>query len=322
MQQLTAKEIIRKFLAFQLHCNGLDPNNIIPADREFTFSEEQFANLPHLRVSVENLLAAVFFFIKHERYEELVKTTRRALGYLPNHLDIRFCLALGYFFIGEESHALSIAREIDFSSDENRKYYERDPAAKICECPSCSTKGLYTELLTDPSIKATLANDAHQLFHAIHHYKQSGNYEQVIACYEEFFTRIAELPCLMVDLGLLYQQRKNRNEAKRLYARAIILNPMLYNAHMYLATIHYRLGEYKLAVAVLNNAKKYFPEDDMVLLELAEAYFKLGHLTKAAISLGKALAINPSVEDFIEGDSDMEFLLNIIHEKKSTMSNS
>jgi len=127
---------------------------------------------------------------------------------------------------------------------------------------------------------------------------------------------------LLVDLADLYSRIKNYKEAKKAYIRALQGNPGLYQAHRRLAATHRLLDEYELAVDVLKKAHKQFPEDDMILLELAAGYYKLGHLEKAVVCLEKALAIDPSIKHSLVNMPDMAHLLNLLQEKRTATSSS
>ena len=75
-------------------------------------------------------------------------------------------------------------------------------------------------------------------------------------------------------------------------------------------------------VTLSEKAHKQFPEDDMILLELAAGYLKLGHTTKAIVSLEKALVIDSSLEFGLVNMPDMEFLLGLVQEKRRAESTS
>lgn len=323
VQPRNDEEIMNVFEQFGKDFIGTSPNDDdLPDDVDaMLLCEEDFTSLPHSEESVYLAEFIAFALLKAHRFQEVKTVMHRALEYLPNYAYFQFYLALGYYFTGETLVSLSIGRAIDFSKI--IKEAARVPVQEMtCDCPGCGSELSSSMLVTDLSAETKVANKIQALFHDIHQLNQAKEYDQAIELYEELFAQVGEPPCLLIDLAMLYSKVKNYKKAKKTYARALKVNPGLYDAYRKLAATHRLLDEYELAVGVLKKAHKQFPEDDMILLELAAGYFKLGHTTKAVTSLEKALVIDPSMEHSLATMPDMEFLLNIIREKRATVSSS
>lgn len=290
-------------------------------DFDVEVSEEFYESLWFFKENCDKLELAVFSLLKAKRYHEAKTILHKTLEHKPNHVFFKFFLALSYYFSGETLAALSIGRSVDFS-----KIIKVGPASTTpemaCECPGCGTSFSPSELAIDLSAETNADDNVQTLFQDIHHYKQAGAFHKAIACYETFFAQVGESPCMLVDLAVLYRRVNNLKEAKKTYTRALQGNPSLYKAYRELAATHRLLDEYELAVGVLKKAHKQFPEDDMILLELAAGYFKLGYLSRAVDNLEKALAIDPSIEHSLVSMPDMAYLLNLLHEKKSAVPSS
>jgi len=321
MQLLNDEEIINIFEQYAADYMESSPLDDLPDKIVATITEENYTSLPYSEESVYRLELVAFSLLKHKRFQEVKTIIHKALKYLPNYTYYMFFLALSYYFTGETLIALSIGRSVDFSKIIKVGSASTTPEM-ACECPGCGTSLLTSELVNDLSAESMVANDVQALFREIHQFKQAGDYDQAIASYEMFFAQVGEAPCLLVDLASLYFKVKNYKEAKKTYARALEGNPGLYDAFRKLAATHRLLDEYELAVGVLKKAHKEFPKDDMILLELAAGYFKLGHASKAVDSLEKALAIDPSIEHSLVSMPDMAYLLNLLHEKKSAVPSS
>ncbi|MHA1366685.1 MAG: tetratricopeptide repeat protein [Candidatus Heimdallarchaeota archaeon] len=262
-----------------------------------------------------------FCLFSSKRFDDLKTVMHRALEVVPENIYYQFYLALGHYCSGETLVALSIGRSIDFSKviKQATRTYEQEVT---CSCPGCGSE-LSTVDLMDIPLEGSKngGNDfIQEIFRTIHQLKQANQFEEAIAIYEKLFAQVdGEAPCLLVDLADLYSRTKNLQEAKKAYIRALKGNPGLYQAHRRLAATHRLLDEYELAVGVLKKAHKQFPEDDMILLELAAVYYKLDHLEKAVASLEKALAIDPSIKHSLVNMPDMAHLLNLLQEKRSAM---
>lgn len=314
------EEIMTIFEKFAEHCQNQPIDEEISKNLDIELLEEDLISLPFSPESVIMIAAIGHFLFICKRYEELKTVMHRALEILPGYSDFQFNLALGYYFTGETLVALALGRAVDF--DALRSMGE-DPSSPtvVCDCPGC-TDDPTPEFTFDHMVNEKTSQEMQTLFRDIHQFKQDGAYEQAIACYEKFFEFIGEPPCLLVDLASLYRKVGNYKDAKKAYTRALEGNSGLYKAHRHLAATHRILDEYELAVGVLKKAHKQFPEDDMILLELAVGYLKLGHTTKAIVSLEKALVIDPSLEFGLVNMPDMEFLLGLVREKRRAESTS
>ncbi len=320
MQTMNDEEIMIIFEEFTEYCQNQPAEGKLSVNVAVHFFEEDFTSLPHSTESVNNMSTVAFFFLKNKRYDELKTIMHRALEFLPEHHDFQFYLALGYYFAGETLVALALGRAVDFDALSSMEEEPCSPQV-VCNCPGCTddpTPDIAFDHLTDTKV----SQEVQALFRDIHQFKQIGACDQAIACYEKFFEHIGEPPCLLVDLASLYRKVDNYKDAKKAYTQALEGNPGLYKAHRHLAATHRILDEYELAVGVLKKAHKQFPEDDMILLELAAGYLKLGHTTKAIVSLEKALVIDPSLEFGLVNMPDMEFLLGLVREKKRAESTS
>lgn len=323
MQPLNDEEIMNVFEQFAKDFIGTSSNDDdLPDDIDaMLLCEEDFTSLPHSEESVYLAEFIAFALLKAHRFQEVKTVMHRALEYLPNYAYFQFYLALGYYFTGETLVALSIGRAIDFTKI--IKEATREPIQDMtCDCPGCGAELSSAELINDYSAQTKIPNEIQALLHSIHHLKQAKEFNQAIELYEKLFAQVGEPPCMLVDLANLYNRIKNYKEAKKTYTRALELNPGLYIAHRKLAATHRLLNEYELAVGVLKKAHKQFPEDDMILLELAAGYNKLGHTVKAVTSLEKALVIDPSIEFSLVNMPDMAHLLNLLREKRTAMSSS
>ena len=322
VQPLNDEEIMDRFELYAFYCQDESLTaDEMPGKPDEQLSESDFQSLPQSAKSEEKLLDIAFYLVRNKRFEELKTIMHQALEYLPTHPYFRLYLALAYYYSGEYLVALSLGRSIDLAAIVSIED-EAAPSLKEmdCECPGCSDSS--SDQLLDLSGESKIANEVQALFRDIHQLKQIGDYDQAISNYLKFFAQIGEPPCLLVDLASLYFKVKNYKEAKKTYARALEVNPGLYDAFRKLAATHRLLDEYELAVGVLKKAHKQFPKDDMILLELAAGYFKLGHVSKAVDSLEKALTIDPSIEHSLVSMPDMAYLLNLLHENKSAVHSS
>ena len=286
------------------------------------FAKVDFSQLAQSEEDQKTVDFFAFCLFCSERFDDLKTVMHRALEVVPENTYYQFYLALGHYCSGETLVSLSIGRSIDFSRI--IKQATRVPVQEsICSCPGCGLELAPTDLVDFPIVgsKNDTNSPIQNIFHTIHQLKQANQFEEAIAIYEELFAEVGgEAPCLLVDLANLYSRLKNYKEAKKTLIRALELNPGLYDAYRRLAATHRLLDEYELAIDMLKKAYKRYPKDDMILLELAAGYYKLGHTVKAVTSLEKALVIDPSIEFSLVNMPDMAFLLNLLQEKRTAMS--
>jgi len=317
MQQLNDEEIATRLDLYAHFCQDESLSaDEMPKKLNAQLCESDFKSLPHSKKCEEKIIDVATYLISTKQFEELKTIMHQALECLPTHTYFRLYLAIAYYFTGEFLVALSLGRSIDIAKIVS---IESGPSTQemSCDCPGCGSELSSSMLVTDLSAETKVANEIQALFHDIHQLNQAKEYDQAIELYEELFAQVGEPPCLLVDLAVLYRRVNNLREAKKVYTRALKGNPGLYKAYRELAATHRLLDEYELAIGVLKKAHQQFPEDDMILLELAAGYFKLGHTTKAVTSLEKALVIDPSMEHSLANMPELDFLLGLIREKKT-----
>ena len=99
---------------------------------------------------------------------------------------------------------------------------------------------------------------------------------------------------------LLADQGKDLDEALRLAASAVTLDPKYTDARDTLGWVQYRRGEYAAAVTTLKAAKALAPANTDIAAHLGLAYAKAGHKPEALAELKRALAPGSTVANRAE----------------------
>jgi tetratricopeptide (TPR) repeat protein len=109
----------------------------------------------------------------------------------------------------------------------------------------------------------------------------SGRFDEAATVYRKLIAQMPNVGGLRMNLGLaLFQARQYRAAATELKT-ALRLEPGLLPASMMLGICHGKLGEPLLAIPLLEKATKTMPENPVVVLELADAYYTVGRHPEA-----------------------------------------
>ncbi len=109
----------------------------------------------------------------------------------------------------------------------------------------------------------------------------SGRFDEAATVYRKLIAQMPNVGGLWMNLGLaLFQARQYRAAATELKT-ALRLEPGLLPASMMLGICHGKLGEPLLAIPLLEKATKTMPENPVVVLELADAYYAVGRHPEA-----------------------------------------
>ena len=113
------------------------------------------------------------------------------------------------------------------------------------------------------------------------------------------------------NFGLAYLQKQNYSEALKYFERAISLNPMNIEAHIYAGTMCYNLRYLRKAIYHLENAKMLKPEMPDILYNLGKAHMDLFEYGLAQENFEEALKLKPN--DKLKGliNEKLEYLNSI-----------
>ncbi len=254
-----------------------------------------------------------FYFLVKNDYQKIITFMTEAIKHQPDSYMFQYYLAVAYYLTGDIEKALSIARNLDISRLQEEIDDMQSYLATVDDEPIKKEHISIYENIDLQKFKGkgagAIIND---LLSSIDMFVAANMYEDAIDCYKLIIKNIGDVPCLLAEMGQLYMWLNQYKEAKKCLSKALQDNPGLYRAYRSLATIHRLLNEHEQAVGVLKKASKKFPEDDLILLELATSYLKLEHIPKAKECIKKALVIDPNIEHSLSLDPLFKPLFPII----------
>ena len=109
-----------------------------------------------------------------------------------------------------------------------------------------------------------------------------------------------------VNVGNLYRKNGKLDEAKTSLERAINLNRTNIGAHNCLGLTWLQLGQYAMAIRLLEAANKLAPNNPEILYNLGTAYQEAGQIDSAEKKFKAALKVDPS---FFEAHNNLGLLL-------------
>jgi tetratricopeptide (TPR) repeat protein len=113
------------------------------------------------------------------------------------------------------------------------------------------------------------------------------------------------IECLRLQADA-YKSLLRFEEAVAAYARTLVEWPDCLPALLGIATSYRRLGQIGRAVAAVEEANRYHPNEPAVLFALARLYMLTGETSRALGWLGRAVRMCPEVAGWAEADDDFE----------------
>ena len=157
---------------------------------------------------------------------------------------------------------------------------------------------LATFLLLTSTMSIAQDDRVSQLYSEAHSAETAGQFPLAIEKYQQILKLAPKLAAAYNNLGRLYYQHGQLEEAVRALSRACELNAKLAPPRALLGFAYFQMGDYKSASRELAVASKLNPADRNVSLFLARSLLKSGELTQAEHlieSLEKESPDNPEV---------------------------
>lgn len=121
-----------------------------------------------------------------------------------------------------------------------------------------------------------------------------GDFEAAAEFYRKAVTLRPEIPEIRANLGLMYYQTGNDQEAIASFAGALHLKPSLFVPNLFLGLDYLRLKRFSEAIPYLKEAAVLNPTDVQTRLALGQAYTGEGKTRLAGASFARAVQLAPT----------------------------
>lgn len=186
---------------------------------------------------------------------------------------------------------IKYAKEYYQENIKDVKLYNVRDALTIYEPPTFTTEEIATVEMTN-ELKERITNDL------------DGFSKENFSKYEKYYKNILEQEPqdtkTMLDLGILYANNNQLDNAAEMFNKVNEINPNDPSALNNLGNIHYLKGNYKKAIDYYNKAYALDPYDENILINISKSYAKNGMIDDAKLFFDKALKINPELKKFEE----------------------
>ena len=120
------------------------------------------------------------------------------------------------------------------------------------------------------------------------------DWQDSVTLWQKSIETMPESSTLHANLGGVYAQQGNLDEAEKWYLKSIQINPNNINSHNILANIYFQQGKYDLLNQQLETILKIRPNDAQLYIKLAESYKAQGKIQEAVENYRKAMLRDPS----------------------------
>lgn len=156
-----------------------------------------------------------------------------------------------------------------------------------------SEKKLYTQALEEYLTALRLEPDSATAHYNLACFLATHAHDMAIEQYKEAIAQDPEYPDAHLNLGMTYADLDQREEAKAEFKAAIELEPTDALARHELAAMLMDEGDYRGAIALLNDVVRLEPENYEGWLDLGISYAQKGFYQEAERCYGKARDLNP-----------------------------
>ncbi len=112
-------------------------------------------------------------------------------------------------------------------------------------------------------------------------YAQAGQFDQAIRSYQQALAMSPESPPLHLNLGLAFLKSGRPAEAATEFARALLFDPDNPQTEELLAVCHFQMNDYALAAVEAQRVRKARPDEPSAAFLLGSAYLKLNLYNQA-----------------------------------------
>ncbi len=184
---------------------------------------------------------------------------------------------------------------VDEAIAEHRKALEMDPFYAQAHANlgiAYSEKGLYEDSISALKRAASLSPDLRIRRNLANAYRRAGRWQEALNEFNRLL-KVADLPVLHNDLGLVYLGMADLYRAGREFERAIELDPSYADARINMGTVYMRRGKHAKALKSYLSALELAPDHPLVHYHLAVLYEKTGRYQDARRHYSRFIELAP-----------------------------
>ena len=226
------------------------------------------------------------------KFDEAAATLKNMLEIDPSNYELRRSLADAYLRAGKKAEALAAYKELMDRDPEDVEVKAAIAHIYLLQQRYEDATRQLQSILQSDSLSADTQLRFGQYF-ASFLQKDSSAAPYAFAIFEKIQKNYPDdwRPCWF--LGLIANIMKNDSAAAVNFERVTKLAPTNPDGWVYRASIFFEKNQYQQAVDLLEEAKRYIPEDTRVFFLQGLSYQRLQKRDEAADALEKALELNP-----------------------------
>lgn len=213
-------------------------------------------------------------------------------------LAILILTAVAVWFFFHKDEGTSLSRTF-------RLYVDRADRALIDDSLETALQHYFKAFDIDDRVPFIYGKLSETYFFAAIKHKQLKNFDmyqqmfgQAIYFMEMGSTKFPEEPYFLYNRGLIEMERKQTDSAITDMSQAYEKGLRTFFLHMYLADLYNEKEETALCIRQLEEAAKIKPDDERVLFNLGESYFRTGNYSKAKKMHTRLMELNPESIDY------------------------
>jgi tetratricopeptide (TPR) repeat protein len=229
---------------------------------------------------------------KQNAYEQMFRTLQKALRYDPSNTE-----ALDRMWVSVElskKHEESIVFHNELLEEEAYSYkawYNLGHAySYLGKYPEAIEAFEYSFLINE-DFEFGYRDCAEICF-------QTREYHKALQCYTDVLERFEADPDILLRIGQCYQALGQHSTARKIFSKAIALDPMADEVIFHLGQCQAQAGEWEKAIKTFKKALRIEDRREEYYAELADAYFEVDNLEKAEFHYQSAIELAPEDTEY------------------------